>query len=66
MIRAEDRLFPDGIPRLISMAAFSKLLGVSRTQACKIARSRPDMLVNVPGMKFPRVRSELYQEIIGK
>ncbi|MCI8469344.1 MAG: hypothetical protein HFJ75_07675 [Eggerthellaceae bacterium] len=66
MTTAEDRVFPDGLPEAMSFAAFSKLLGVSRPQGAKIARSRPDMLIWYPTEKTPRVRTDLYLEIVGK
>ena len=61
-----EKIFPDGIPEFLSFSDFGKLLGVSCTQAAKIARSRPDMLVTLPTMKAQRVRPDLYFEIVGK
>lgn len=63
---AETQLFPDGIPATLSYADFGRLLGVSATQAAKVAKERPEMLVSLPGMASQRVRSDLYFEIMGR
>ncbi|MEY8460122.1 hypothetical protein AALA69_03210 [Eggerthellaceae bacterium 24-137] len=66
MTMAEDRVFPDGLPEAMSFSDFSKLLGVSRPQAAKIARSRPDMLITYPSEQKQRVKTDFYLEIVGK
>ena len=35
-------MYPDGMPGLLSMKEFGKLLGVSRPTALKIARAHPE------------------------
>ena len=65
-MKAEEVLFPNGVPASMTMADFGRLIGVSPTQAGKILDSRPDMAIHLPGTKTRRVRSELYYEIAGK
>lgn len=62
----EDEVFPDGFPEAMNLTKFAKLLGVSNTQASRIAKSRPDMLVTYPTEKAPRVKTDFYLEIVGK
>lgn len=38
------RLYPDGLPGLLSMGQFEKLMGVSRPTALKIVREFPEYL----------------------
>lgn len=66
MNTVEANLFPDGVPPFLTIADFGRLLGVSHTQAKKIASERPSMTVVLPSMKDKRVRSELYFELVGK
>ncbi|TNU89039.1 hypothetical protein FIC87_12630 [Eggerthella lenta] len=66
MSKAEETLFPDGIPAFLSFSDFARLLGVSRPQAAKIASERPEMVTRLPSMKDRRIRSELYFELAGE
>ena len=66
MHKLEESMFPDGLPAYLTVAAFSRLMGVSVYSGHKMVRKYPDMLVTLPGEKNRRVKSELYVELTGR
>lgn len=64
MEKISERMFPNGIPALITVLDLSELLGVSRPQAQKLVDAHPEMTVVLDGSKVPRVKSQLYFDVI--